>query len=682
MISEVVSIKNQILDENGQILDQSYKVKIEQPEGGWYVTPVHASLLPRTGEVLLTGWGRKQEYNCRQDSDFNGLTMGLRRYGVSFVWNPESSDQQSLLVTPISEQHNRREREFENQVLYCSGHIPLENGDILYTGGSKYKNLARLNAYKIEDGVSKHDKSKMEIEFGLDYSTIFDSDKKQFLSLARDALTYESKLGPEIDGKHYNTMWYPTNTRLWDGKVMTIGGFYRYGQGENANRSIQLFDHKAWECRRGGQSTGDCANHRKVWLPLVAHKHSPLDLKPGSLDYIHSLMLYEPVNTDGRSFQLAMTGFSGHWYLFDSRMHDKELDAYAEETTSQRFFPKPVKSWDELGKSSYYEAPNKRRGDQWSSSSLLLPTGEILTFGGSHDRTVASRVDLFNPYFQDETPCKNYKDLGVNTSCKPWRYFHTYIPRNSPSVILLPNGQVMIAGGWNDRNPALAVDPQLGLSTLNMQIIDPRPKGDELVDEGIKTSRADDRSEIRTISSWQNSKGQTWEKNSERGYHNIAIALKDGSVLIGGGTHSVDFSAGIEGGIGCEQPSIQRYRPWYFNKQRPAIENIDSSLAKLKLGSDTPLRITIDSPKNLYPSITEDARFGYSGLALLAPGSFTHSFNQNQRYIPLRYEKLSDREYLIYPPKDGYQAPPGEYLLHATDVDLVPSKGVYVKIDT
>ena len=52
-----------------------------KPAGGWWVTPIHATLLP-SGNILITGWGRRDRTECAQG--------GTRKHGTSFLLDPDT----------------------------------------------------------------------------------------------------------------------------------------------------------------------------------------------------------------------------------------------------------------------------------------------------------------------------------------------------------------------------------------------------------------------------------------------------------------------------------------------------------------------------------------------------------------------------------------------------------------
>ena len=35
-----------------------------KPSDGWWIVPIHTTLLPQNGDVLITGWARRERDNC------------------------------------------------------------------------------------------------------------------------------------------------------------------------------------------------------------------------------------------------------------------------------------------------------------------------------------------------------------------------------------------------------------------------------------------------------------------------------------------------------------------------------------------------------------------------------------------------------------------------------------------
>jgi hypothetical protein len=520
-----------------ELRDDSDRWPVDKPAGGWWVTGMHANLLA-DGRVLITGWERRDRDTC-------GF-RGTRRHGVSFLLDPATDlDAPTFHLQPLDE------RGRDEDVLYCSGHAPLADGRVLYTGGARYVRLG--------EGPGA------EEEYGLDYARVFDPAGGTFTRLGAIMLGGPDGVGP--------LAWYPTNTRLPDGRILVTAGFTRCCDGKYANLTVQTFDPAA----------------ASPWSVLVAHADGRPEIAPGLRDYTHTIALPRPVQAEdagGRRRDVAMIGYAGNVLLFDSRPGPAD---------GSRFTERP-RAW-------------RPGAGTWSSSAALVGTGEILTIGGTSDATAAQRADFYDPL----------RDA--------WRSVNTGIGRNNASTVLLPDGRVLVIGGEGafagDRRQPQIVDPETGT--------------------------------VETVGPWANDE-------AIRGYHGFAILLRDGRILLGGGTHA-------SGDIGCERPDVRIWNPPYFaGGPRPVVRGVSAGAvlptggAAVRLGDPgTPLRER-------------------AGAALLGLGATTHSFDQNGRYVPLDVGRGSDGSILLRSPVDELVAPPGDYLLFLVSAAGVPSHGTPVRV--
>jgi len=511
-----------------------------KPPGGWWVTPIHANLLP-DGKVLITGWSRRDKTECKEG--------GTRKNGTTFILNPDSLAASPLSVHPIDEGGKG-----PDDVLYCSGHAPLSDGRVLFTGGSSYKNLGRPE----------------QIETGLDYGRIYDPAGNSFKRI--DAPMTGGPPG------HEGIRWYPTMTRLPDSRILVTGGFSQCCSVSFANKSIEIFDEMK------------LSQGKPPWELVASDDDAPAELAPDFLDYPHVYLLPKAVITaQGAGYPLAITGAAGKIFLF----------RYAEGVKGRDRFLAPPKG--------------SRPGGAAGATGALLPTGEILIAGGTDDPAAASRADFYNP--------------GTDS----WTSLDTGISRFHPAGVLLPDGTVLIVNG--EAKPGYLGDRR------RPQILDP-------------VSHT-----VTTRPPWP-------DDANERGYHSFAVLLKDGRVLIGGGR------VVPKAGIGCERPDLRIYSPAYLSRGPRPVLRASREPVGMKAGGDwIELSYTNGPPREK------------NGIVLMALGSTTHAFDQNQRFIPLPFKKPAEGSLRVGPPPDLTSAPPGNYLLFMVNDSGVPSVGLTVRID-
>jgi hypothetical protein len=150
----------------------------------------------------------------------------------------------------------------------------------------------------------------------------------------------------------------------------------------------------------------------------------------------------------------------------------------------------------------------------------------------------------------------------------------------------------------------------------------------------------------------------------ERGYHNFALLLKDGRVLLGGG------KASEQSRVGCERPDVRIYTPGYLSKgPRPSLVEVLE-----------PVRMTVGGQEVSFHYTNGPIRSGH-GVVLMALGSTTHSFDQNQRYIALDFQVPVTGTVKVTPPANHFQAPAGDYILFILSDLGVPSEGKHVRLD-
>jgi hypothetical protein len=548
---------------------------VERPEGGFYVTPIHTTLLPN-GKIFITGWSRTAKDSCL-------FPEGSRRNGASFVLDPAQFDVSAPMTLDIDPLDEKLTPEPPwKKVLYCAGHAPVVvNGEsgILLTGGSRYLNLGEPNR-EIEEGLrSAHiawgKREKPEIELLPD--------------LMKSGPICKSNDGQELaagETQARGGKWYATNTRLPDGRVLVTGGFT-------------------------GGPTSTCATNRhsasaEIFDPTTRQFRAlfqPEDLPPdfgerfapGDKDYTHTVLLPTPLERDGKHYQVAMMGYAG-FVVFMSL--DDGLAA----------------------KDRFYLPPNGSRPDAamaWDSTMALVSTGELLVMGGTNSAGTATKIHLYSIE----------KDA--------WTSIETEIGRRNAAATLLPDGTVLLINGWRDDSATLGLDER-----TRPIVFDPETR------------------RVRVLDGFAG--------DHERGYHSFSLLGKDGAIYVGGGIYPNTATSGPKvTDIGCERTDVQLWRPPYLvsGKAKPVLD-IEEGL-ELAVGG-APQRIA-------FHGATLHAKHG---AALMALGSFTHGFDQNQRYVHL--DVTADGT--ITPPATSSLAPPGDYLLFFVSDEGIPSVAKSVRV--
>jgi hypothetical protein len=198
------------------------------------------------------------------------------------------------------------------------------------------------------------------------------------------------------------------------------------------------------------------------------------------------------------------------------------------------------------------------------------------------------------------------------------------VPRHHPDAVDLPDGRVLLVNGHDMGG-------------------DPRVQQAEYIDPANHFA----------VSLGSSTEGLV------RGYHSIALLLPDGRVLVGGGRDQDTDNS-------LEKPSYQYYSPDYMTKARPKITSAPSSLAY----------------GGLFGVTTTGARPG--GVVLVALGSQTHSFDEDQRYVQLPVGSVTTRSdtttVIAGSPANSNIAPPGYYMLFVLDTNRVPSVATIVHV--
>jgi hypothetical protein len=192
--------------------------------------------------------------------------------------------------------------------------------------------------------------------------------------------------------------------------------------------------------------------------------------------------------------------------------------------------------------------------------------------------------------------------------------------RTDHNLVLLPDGKVLTVGGAVGGHPALAAAD----AVLSAEVWDP------------------------VSNTW----GTMAAAAEPRMYHSIALLLPDGRVLSAGGQ-----------GVTTAQIYSPPYLQWGI--EQPTITSMPTSAVIW----GTTINVTYT------PSTAV-----ISSVVFLRPGSVTHGFDQNQRYVPANFTGGSGSLTVTVPPQRNL-APPGYYMLFLVTNAGVPSRAQFIQID-
>ena len=135
-------------------------------------------------------------------------------------------------------------------------------------------------------------------------------------------------------------------------------------------------------------------------------------------------------------------------------------------------------------------------------------------------------------------------------------------------------------------------------------------------------------------------------------YHSTAFLLPDGRVVVTG-TDS-EFT-------------LEIFSPPYLFQGAPRPTIISVPPDPIVYGSDFTVETDVDASSII-------------SVALMRPSAVTHSFNEDQSYVPLTFTADSSSQLSVDAPMDATWAPPGYYMLFIVDDLGVPSKARFIQL--
>lgn len=317
-----------------------------------------------------------------------------------------------------------------------------------------------------------------------------------------------------------------------------------------------------------------------------------------------------------------------------------------------------------------------------------LPLGpvEVMVIAGGdsnvadvRDQTSAATRRLYGRPALAEVSQIAAPETGSSWSANGVRWPNLTYERVYANAVMLPDGNLYVVGGSKyDHYPYAGGDPT-GTSPWYERIADP-----VFVPEMLDLFAA--------APQWQPCAPHI----SPRLYHSVALLLKDGRVLVAGGYRGKRALDEQE----PPQPilpqnwlphhytwetfahsDIEIFSPDYlFAGARPQIVSLTGGGTTISYG--TAFEINVALPGSSSPA----AEIG--SVSLITPGSVTHHFGWDQRYVGLSFAQSigSTKKLTVQAPAHGGVAPPGWYMLFITTTGVstggtkVPSIAMFVKL--
>lgn len=411
---------------------------------------------------------------------------------------------------------------------------------------------------------------------------------------------------------------YPRQHLLPNGHVLYNAG------GQAFNPFGQSYDQALWNIVAAYDPD------KKLWTDL-GYAGLPLKLNEVGLDRLGSAL--NPTNSEAASdFQQTLTGLAGSLMTDPMSLFTPFMDSFSGDP--QAALTTAIGSGFR-GSTFSIQMPLRANAQGRYDAAEFLTAGGVFgaitaTSPGSYISTNLSRIDRINIASDDSM---SYESRLTGSLTKP-RWYGT--------GVLLPTGEVMVFSGADRDEVAL---PGSGSAILDTELYDP--------------------------------KTETWRvmarQHNPRTYHNTAMLLPDGRVLVGGHSpintgyaFSLDLSAlGLSPNQGRD-PSFELYSPPYmYAANRPQITSAPSTTA---LGRSINIGTSGDNIKE---------------VILVKRTTLTHIIDGDQRTVVLPHTGSGNLTATL-PTQKGV-LPPGAYMLFVISEDAdgkrIPSVSVPIMVE-
>ncbi len=583
----------------------------------------------------------------------NGVPSWSRPTPVDAGANPDGSDPDAVLpgVIPINNAG-------ADGALFCSDVVFLNDGRVLAAGGTDYylepglpefpygiSELEGLKNARIFDPKGDIWTQTGDMNFGRWYPTMVtlpDSDvfvasgvtkllkpvyPERVAASGRNTVeteTYDTACGTWSVNGPLAERTLPLFPRL---HLLPNGHVYYNAGGQAFNPFGQSYDQALWNIT----ATYDPAT--KTWSDLV-YAGLPLQLNQIGLQQLVAAL--NPTNSLQAATLTALLGSAVGTITTNPGALLSQVGALLGLTVDPAVLEKVIGSGMRGSTFSVMLPQKPETNGQYRKTEFLtaggIPTAVAATNPGTYFATTSSRIDTVSI-------ATDGKISSVSRLTGPLASARWYT-----SGVLLPTGEVFAVSGADRDEVAL---PGLGFAVKRAEIFNPQTE------------------------TWRGVATQI----NPRTYHNTALLLRDGRVLVGGHApittaylSHIDLSSlGFSPNDGRD-PSFEIYSPPYMFRPRPTITSAPASAARgATIKINTPNSMSIDT------------------VMLMSRTATTHLVDGDQHAAQLKIATRRTGSIDVVIPASAGVAPSGPYMLFVTvrnaDGTRVPSVGAALKIE-
>ena len=394
---------------------------------------------------------------------------------------------------------------------------------------------------------------------------------------------------------HYGR-WYPSLVTLSSGDVFTASGVTKLMKPVYPDRPPTEWSTNVPQTETFHPDTGkwtDNGTAAKRSLPLYPRLHL---LPNGDVFYGAGGQVFNP---QGQSYDEALWNIAAAYDPKDKAWTDLGVPGLGE-STMPGF------------RGSAFSAALRMEPGNYDTVRILQAGGVVGTTPGGYVAVKDSRILTVKA--SGDEPIMTSETTGELNNARWYG-----------SAVSLPDGKVFVVNGA-DRDEVAG--PGTGFPTKTSELFDPKTKTWTLVAE----------------------------QNNARTYHNTAMLLRDGRVLVAGHAPiSTGYGANqtLPGGFSPNDgrdPSLEIYEPPYlhYGVSRPVLKDAPS---KVSVG-DT-FTIEVDNARNI------------GSVVMVRNPSVTHIVDADQRSVALKIIRRQGDTVTVKAPPDHNVAPAGPYMLFA-----------------